>query len=171
MARESWFPALRPQGLPACGAPTMLPRHAPLGSVRHRVRRVAARAQPAEPAEAADTITAIQKRPLRQASRLEVSPTPRWGSRTPTCNVGAPAPRHVAPARGLSLGLDANVWNWATQELVIAKRELHARILESRQRGSLAAFAAIAPLYGKVALPGDALVHFETFSTRASAEP
>jgi hypothetical protein len=46
---------------------------------------------------------------------------------------------------------------------VIAKRELHARILDSRLRGSLAGFAAIAPLYGKVALPGDALVHFETF--------
>ena len=31
------------------------------------------------------------------------------------------------------------------------------------ERASLAAFASIAPLYGKVALPGDALVHFETF--------
>src|SRR5207253_8766761 len=30
-------------------------------------------------------------------------------------------------------------------------------------RASLAAMAAIAPIYGKVALPGDLLVHFETF--------
>src|SRR5205823_11367296 len=65
---------------------------------------------------------------------------------------------------GLSLGLDGNgLGTWETQELVIAKSELHARIVESRVRGSLAGFAAIAPLYGKVALPGDALVHFETF--------
>jgi len=126
---------------------------------------IAARAQPVEPGEAADTITAVQKRPLRQANRLEVSPyaemsiadpyQQRWGA-------GLRAMWHLR--EGLSLGLDANgLGTWATQELVIAKRELHARILESRQRGSLAAFAAIAPLYGKVALPGDALVHFETF--------
>src|SRR5258705_6953539 len=44
-----------------------------------------------------------------------------------------------------------------------ARRELQAQILESRFRGSLSGFAAIAPLYGKVALPGDTLVHFETF--------
>jgi hypothetical protein len=65
---------------------------------------------------------------------------------------------------GLAVGLDAGgLGTWATQELVIAKRELHARILDSRQRASLIALASIAPLYGKVALPGDTLVHFETF--------
>src|SRR5438445_12863301 len=79
----------------------------------------------------------------------------RWGA-------GLRAMWHLR--EGLSVGVDANgLGTWATQELVIAKRELHARILESRQRASLAGFAAIAPLYGKVALPGDALVHFETF--------
>ncbi len=124
----------------------------------------AARAQSAD-ADASDRITAVQKRPLRQANRLEISPygemsigdpyLQRWGG-------GLRAMWHLR--EGLSLGLDANgLGTWATQELVIAKRELHARILESRQRGSLAGFAAIAPLYGKVALPGDALVHFETF--------
>ena len=122
----------------------------------------AAHAQSAEPS---DTITAVQKRPLRQANRLEISPyaemsigdpyLQRWGA-------GLRAMWHLR--EGLSVGLDANgLGTWATQELVIAKRELHARIVESRQRGSLAGFAAIAPLYGKVALPGDALVHFETF--------
>ena len=53
--------------------------------------------------------------------------------------------------------------SWAAQELVMAWRELHADVIESRQKASLVAFASIAPLYGKVALPGDALVHFETF--------
>lgn len=119
----------------------------------------------ADATDSADTITAVQKRPLRQAHRLEISPygemsigdpyLQRWGG-------GLRAMWHLR--EGLSLGLDGNGFGtWATQELVIAKRELHARILESRQRMSLAAFAAIAPLYGKVALPGDALVHFETF--------
>jgi hypothetical protein len=65
---------------------------------------------------------------------------------------------------GLSFGLDASgLGTWATEELVIAKRELNARILESHERAAVAAMASIAPLYGKVALPGDALIHFETF--------
>jgi hypothetical protein len=122
----------------------------------------AVRAQALEPG---DTITAVQKRPLRQANRLEITPygemsigdpyLQRWGG-------GLRAMWHLR--EGLSVGLDGDgLGTWATQELVIAKRELHARILDSRLRGSLAGFAAIAPLYGKVALPGDALVHFETF--------
>ena len=113
----------------------------------------------------ADTISAVQKRPLRQAHRLELTPygqmsiadpyLQRWGA-------GLRAMWHLR--EGLAVGLDANAnGTWRTEELVIARRELHANIIESRQRGSLAAFAAIAPLYGKVALPGDALVHFETF--------
>jgi outer membrane beta-barrel protein len=123
----------------------------------------AARAQPAP--DAGDTVSAVQKRPLRQAKRLELLPygsmsiadpyLQRWGG-------GMRAMWHLR--EGLSVGLDgAGVGTFATEELVIAKRELHARILESRQRASLAAVASIAPLYGKVALPGDALVHFETF--------
>ena len=134
-------------------------------SVLAMICLLAAGAARADATDSADTITAVQKRPLRQAQRLEISPygemsigdpyLQRWGG-------GLRAMWHLR--EGLSLGLDGNgLGTWATQELVIAKRELHARILESRQRMSLAAFAAIAPLYGKVALPGDALVHFETF--------
>jgi hypothetical protein len=52
---------------------------------------------------------------------------------------------------------------YRTQELVVARTELHANVIESRERAALLAFAAIAPIYGKVALPGDTLVHFETF--------
>ena len=113
----------------------------------------------------ADEINAVQRRPLRQAKRLELwgygqmsiaDPyLQRWGG-------GLRAMYHLR--EGLAVGLDAGgLGTWATQELVIAKRELHARILESHQRASLAAMASIAPIYGKVALPGDALVHFETF--------
>jgi len=115
--------------------------------------------------DSGDTVSAVQPKPLRQAHRLELFSygvmgiadpyLQRWGG-------GLRAMYHLR--EGLSLGLDANgLGNWATEELVIARRELHANILESRQHASLAAFASIAPLYGKVALPGDALVHFETF--------
>jgi outer membrane beta-barrel protein len=125
---------------------------------------IAAAAQ-AEDGDPADTITAVQKRPLRQAQRLEISPYAEMGIGDPYLQrwgAGLRAMWHLR--EGLSLGVDGNgLGTWATQELVIAKRELHARIVESRQRASLAGFASIAPLYGKVALPGDALVHFETF--------
>jgi outer membrane beta-barrel protein len=115
--------------------------------------------------EPSDTISAVQKRPLCQAHRLELwsygqmsvaDPyLQRWGG-------GLRAMWHVR--EGLSFGLDASgLGTWATEELVIAKRELNARILESRERAAVAAMASIAPLYGKVALPGDALIHFETF--------
>ncbi|MGZ6125620.1 MAG: hypothetical protein ACXWLR_11710 [Myxococcales bacterium] len=121
-----------------------------------------ARAQSADPA---DTITAVQKRPMRQAQRLELTPYGEMGIGDPYLQRWGGGLRAMWHLReGLSLGLDGSgLGTWATQELVIAKRELHARIVESRLRASLAAFAAIAPLYGKVALPGDALVHFETF--------
>lgn len=123
----------------------------------------AARAQSAP--DSGDTISAVQKRPLRQAQKLEIEPygemsiadpyLQRWGG-------GLRAMYHVR--EGLSLGLDASgLGSWQTEELVIAKRELHARVLDSRERAGLMAMAAIAPLYGKVALPGDTLVHFETF--------
>ena len=121
----------------------------------------------AGPLRAADSdeISAVQKRPLRQARRLELwtygtmsiaDPyLQRWGG-------GLRGMYHLR--EGLSLGLDVGgMGTWATEELVIAKRELHARIIESHQRASLAGMASIAPIYGKVALPGDALVHFETF--------
>ncbi len=117
-----------------------------------------------KPADA-DEIHAVQRRPLREAKRLELFPygsvsiadpyLQRWGA-------GLRAMWHLR--EGLSVGLDGNGFGtWQTQELVIAKRELHARIIDSRQRASLAGVVAIAPLYGKVALPGDVLVHFETF--------
>jgi outer membrane beta-barrel protein len=112
-----------------------------------------------------DTITAVQKRPLRQAKRLEISPygemsigdpyLQRWGG-------GLRAMYHLR--EGLSLGLDGSGFGtYRTQELVVARTELHANVIESRERAALLAFAAIAPIYGKVALPGDTLVHFETF--------
>jgi outer membrane beta-barrel protein len=118
------------------------------------------------PPETGDTISAVQKRPLRQSKRIEILPygsmsigdpyLQRWGA-------GLRAMYHLR--EGLSLGLDlSGMGTWATEDLVIAKRELHARIIDSRQRAALAAVASIAPLYGKVALPGDALVHFETFA-------
>ena len=124
----------------------------------------AARAQQPDVASG-DTISAVQKRPLRQAHRLEFFPygevsiadpyLQRWGG-------GLRAMMHLR--EGLSVGLDmSGLATWQTEELVIAKRELHARILDSRQRGALMALASIAPLYGKVALPGDGIVHFETF--------
>jgi outer membrane beta-barrel protein len=120
---------------------------------------VAARAQ------AQDEINAVQKRPLREAKRLELwaygamsigDPyLQRWGA-------GLRGSYHFR--EGLSAGLDVRGFGtWATQDLVTAKSELHARIIDSRERAALTAFASIAPLYGKVALPGDALVHFETF--------
>jgi outer membrane beta-barrel protein len=114
---------------------------------------------------AGDTITAVQRKPLRQAGRLELQPYGEMSIGDPYLQrfgAGLRAMWHMR--EGLSFGLDGNgLGTWATEDLVIAKRELHARIVESRTRMTLAAFAAIAPLYGKVALPGDVLVHFETF--------
>ena len=114
----------------------------------------------------ADEIHAVQKRPLREAHRLELwaygvggigDPyLQRWGG-------GLRAMFH--PREGLSFGLDARgLGSFATEDLVIAKRELHAQIIESHEQASLAATVAVAPLYGKVALPGDILLHFETFA-------
>jgi outer membrane beta-barrel protein len=116
-------------------------------------------------AQAQDEINAVQKRPLREAKRLEL-----WGYGA--MSIGDPyLQRWGAGLRGswhfregLAAGLDfQGLGTWATQDLVTAKSELHARIIDSRQRAAITAFASIAPLYGKVALPGDALVHFETF--------
>ncbi|HEY2028591.1 MAG TPA: hypothetical protein VGH20_05225 [Myxococcales bacterium] len=130
---------------------------------------LAAQAQTAAPApeggSGQDTITAVQKRPLRQAKRIELSPygemslgdpyLQRWGG-------GLRAMYHVR--EGLSLGLDGSGFaTYRTQELVVARTELHANVIESREKWALLAVGAIAPIYGKVALPGDTLVHFETF--------
>jgi len=126
---------------------------------------LAAAAASAQTEDPSDTITAVQKRPLRQAGRLEISPYAEMGIGDPYLQRWGGGLRVMWHLReGLSVGVDGNgLGNWATQELMIARRELHAQILESRFRGSLSGFAAIAPLYGKVALPGDTLVHFETF--------
>jgi outer membrane beta-barrel protein len=116
-------------------------------------------------AQSQDEINAVQKRPLREAKRIELwtygamsigDPyLQRWGA-------GLRGSWHFR--EGLAAGLDfQGLGTWATQDLVTAKSELHANIIDSRQRWSMTAFASIAPLYGKVALPGDALVHFETF--------
>ena len=123
----------------------------------------------AEPSPVADgtgdTVTAVQRRTLRQAHRLEMLPygqlsiadpyLQRWGG-------GLRALYHLR--EGLAFGLDGHALaTYATQELVIARRELKARVIDSRERVALSALASIAPLYGKVALPGDLLVHFEIF--------
>src|SRR5438445_2143309 len=116
-------------------------------------------------AEPTDEIAAVQKRPLRQAKRLELWAYGEMSIADPYLQRWGGGLRGMYHLReGLSVGLDAGgLGSWATQELVIAKRELHARIIESHQRASLAGMASIAPIYGQVALPGDALVHFETF--------
>ena len=121
----------------------------------------AVRAQTAD----GDTVSAVQKRPLRQAHRHEILPYGEMSIADPYLQRFGGGLRAMMHLReGLSLGLDADgLGTWQTQELVIARRELHARVIDSRWRASLMAMAAIAPLYGKVALPGDALVHFETF--------
>jgi len=112
-----------------------------------------------------DTISAVQKRPLQQAHRLEILPYGEMSIADPYLQRWGGGLRVMVHLReGLSLGLDASgLSTWQTEELVIARRELHARILDSRQQGALLALASIAPLYGKVALPGDGIVHFETF--------
>jgi outer membrane beta-barrel protein len=115
--------------------------------------------------DAGDTIDAVQRRPTRQAKRLELQPygvmsiadpyLQRWGA-------GLRAMYHLR--EGISVGLDGfGFGTWATQELVVAKTELHARVIDSRARFGAVALASIAPIYGKVALPGDTLVHLETF--------
>jgi hypothetical protein len=123
-------------------------------------------AQAAHAADAAeDQITAVQKRPLREARRLEVWGYGSMGIGDPYLQRWGGGLRGAWHFReGLSVGIDVSgLDSWATQELVIAKRELHARVLESHERAAFAAVASIAPIYGKVALPGDALVHLETF--------
>jgi len=162
MRPESWFPAPGSQGvarLPIGSHLVRAMRPLPLCITACLLASFTARAQ--EP----DEIAAVQKRPLRQAKRLELwgygemsiaDPyLQRWGG-------GLRGMYHLR--EGLSVGLDVSgLGTWRTQDLVIAKRELHARILESHQQAAFAGMVSIAPLYGKVALPGDALVHFETF--------
>jgi outer membrane beta-barrel protein len=162
MRPENWFPPARPQGvarLPFGSHVVRAMRPLPLWISACLLVSFAARG--AEP----DEIAAVQKRPLKQAKRLELwtygemsigDPyLQRWGG-------GLRGMYHLR--EGLSVGLDVSgLGTWRTQDLVIAKRELQANIIESHQQAAVAAMASIAPLYGKVALPGDALVHFETF--------
>src|SRR5438445_11683136 len=102
----------------------------------------AARAQSADPA---DTITAVQKRPLRQAQRLEISPYGEMGIGDPYLQrwgAGLRAMWHLR--EGLSVGVDANgLGTWATQELVIGRRERDARVLGSRARDCLGGFPGV----------------------------
>ena len=162
MRPENWFPPALPQGVARLQPGSHVVRSMrllPLCITACLLASVAAHAQEA------DEIAAVQKRPLRQAKRLELwgygemsiaDPyLQRWGG-------GLRGMYHLR--EGLAVGLDVSgLGTWATEELVIAKRELHARIVESHQRAAIAGMASIAPIYGKVALPGDALVHFETF--------
>ncbi len=134
----------------------------------------AARAQSLDPQPApvapetppADSIQSVQKRPLREANRLELWPYATLGIADPylqRLGGGLRAMWHLR--EGASLGLDASgLMSFETEELSIAKRELQARVIESREKAAVRAMGSIAPLYGKVALPGDALLHFEIFA-------
>src|ERR1700760_1816940 len=130
---------------------------------------LAARAQEGrpttDPGSGQDTITAVQKRPLRQAKRVELTPYGEMSLGDPYLQRRGGGLRVMYHLReGLSLGLDGSGFaTYRTQELVVARTELHANVIESREKWGLLAVGAIAPIYGKVALPGDALVHFETF--------
>src|SRR5437899_8959104 len=71
MARQSWSLALPPQGVAHLGsAPHVCRAMRPWVLCVIACSAAAARAQSADPA---DTITAVQKRPLRQAQPLESS--------------------------------------------------------------------------------------------------
>src|SRR2546427_5805261 len=88
MARESWFPALPPQGVARLGgAPHVCRAMRPWVLCVIACSAAAARAQSADPA---DTITAVQKRPPRQAHRLEISPYAEMGIGDHINNVGGP---------------------------------------------------------------------------------
>src|SRR5256885_14686488 len=162
MTTQSWFSGPRPQGVarPTCGSHLPHAMRLPSLCVMLLISG-AVRAQSAD----GDTISAVPERPLRQAHRLELLPYAEMSIADPYLQRFGGGLRAMMHLReGLSLGLDADgLGTWQTEELVIARRELHARIIDSRLRASLVALASIAPLYGKVALPGDALVHFETF--------
>src|SRR3954465_3862026 len=91
-------------------------------------------------ADPGDQINAVQKRPLREARRAEIWAYGSMGIADPSLQRwggGLRASWHFR--EGLSLGIDASgLGSWATQELVIAKRELHARVLESHERAAAA---------------------------------
>jgi hypothetical protein len=136
-------------------------------SVPARAQSTAPAPQPEVAPEApADRIQAVQRRPLREAGRLELWPYAMLGIGDPylqRLGGGLRALWHVR--EGAAFGLDASALStMETQEFSIAKRELRARVIESRERAALRAVGSIAPLYGKVALPGDTLVHFEIFA-------
>src|SRR2546427_156984 len=147
MARESWFLAPRPQGVARLRSATHVCRAMRLWvPCLIALAATAARAQSAD-ADASDRITAVQKRPLRQANRLEISPygemsigdpyLQRWGA-------GLRAIWHLR--EGLSGGLGADgLGTLGEQVLGIAQRELHARRPEHPLRGSCGGFATIAP--------------------------
>ena len=116
-----------------------------------------------------DQILAVQRRPLREAGRLELMPYAALGIADPYLQRVGGGLRALWHLReGAAFGLDASgLLHFETEELAIAKRELRARVIESRERAALRAVGSIAPLYGKVALPGDALLHFEVFADAA----
>src|SRR3954465_5302614 len=91
-------------------------------------------------ADSGDQINAVQKRPLREARRLEMWGYGSMGIADPYLQRWGGGLCASWPFReGLSVGFDVSgLGTWATQELVIAKRELHARVLESRERAAAA---------------------------------
>ncbi len=131
-----------------------------------------ARAQsldPKDPPPPADQIQSVQRRTLREANRLEIFPYAALGIADPYLQRVGGGLRALWHLReGAAFGLDASgLMSFETEELSIAKRELRAKVIDSREKAALRAVASIAPLYGKVALPGDALVHFELFADAA----
>jgi hypothetical protein len=123
----------------------------------------------AKDAAGSDRIQAVQRRPLREANRLELWPYFTMSIADPYLQRVGGGLRALWHLReGAALGVDGSgLASFETEELAIARRELRARVIESRERMALRAVGSIAPLYGKVALPGDALVHFEVFMDAA----
>src|SRR2546430_5467123 len=110
-------------------------------------------------------MNAVQKRPLRAARRPGIWGYGSMGTADPYLQRWGGGLRATWHFReGLSAGFDVSgLGTWATQELVIAKRELHARVLESHERAAVAAVAAIAPIYRQAPLPRHNPVHLEPF--------
>src|SRR5437588_12415685 len=104
MARQSWSLALPPQGVAHLGsAPHVCGAMRPWVLCVIACSAAAARAQSNDPA---DKITAVQKRPLRQADRLEISPYGEMGMGDPYlqrwwAGLGAMWARRDAAVRGV----------------------------------------------------------------------
>lgn len=126
---------------------------------------VASGARADVPVANGDRVKSVQKKPFAQAGRLSLEPAasvsvsdPYWQH----VGGGARLGWHVAEA----LTLEASALAFAalpTEDLRIAKRELHSQIVAARTAGLATADAVWAPAYGKVAL-GSRILHFELYA-------